>query len=213
MSKTACLVFLISYVLFLIPESSAGIHSCTSNGHVWSCYSSRPVTAEEAGAMVDPAPAGGTVFEFFVTTDFDIVGIHNVIVSPAERLFQAPMSSDVSPPNEVLTPFFPSITADSWITTPGDTVPIGADDYHAPFLTPNSAWFDLDNNGAQSNFKFAQLTFGPQDSLSWRFSFSVGLQDGSRFESYPFDFICPEPSALALAGMCMIGLIVRLPIK
>ncbi len=184
------------FALFSVAQLQAGSVTFSS--------SIRPVTAAEAG---DGAPDGGTVYEFFVTTDLDILSIDRVFVTPAANLYNnVTFGSDVAPPNAALIPVFPSLAADSFITTPGTTSSTGG---ATPFLVPNSAWLDTDSNGAQNNFKFAQLTFGPADAASWTFEGRVNLA-GTAVENFPFAFSAiPEPSSLVLLGSCLVGLALR----
>lgn len=166
--------------------------------------SSRPVTAAEAGGG---APAGGTVFEFFVTTDLDILSIDQVNVVPAASLFQeGVVGSNVEAPNPALIAVFPALAADSFLTTPGTTNTTGGAN---PFLVPDSSWFDTDNNGAVTNFKMGQLTFGPNAAGAWTFAGRVNLA-GTTVENFPFEFSAiPEPSTLAMASLSLIGLAFR----
>lgn len=196
--KTFSLV--IASCLIAAAQATAGTVSFSS--------SSRPVSAAESGAPTDPAPAGGTVFEFFLTSDLDILSIDNVNVEPANQLFQFTLiPSDTTPPNALLAPSFPSITADSFITTPGATQTTGG---ATPFLVPNSSWFDTDSNGAQNNFRFAQLTLPEGVALSFRFVGRVNLAGENSVENFPFEFVgIPEPTSLALASISLIGLVLR----
>jgi hypothetical protein len=165
------------------------------------------VTAAEAGGG---APAGGTVFEFFVTTDLDILSVDQVNVTPGDLLFQETVvGSNVNPPNPALVPVFPALAADSYITTPGTTNTTGGAN---PFLVPDSSWFDTDSNGAQNNFKFAQLTFPAANAGSWSFTGRVNLA-GTTVENFPFSFssgaTIPEPSTMVMGGLSLIGLAFR----
>jgi hypothetical protein len=124
--------------------------------------SARVPTAAEIGGDAALGVAGMMVNEFFVTTSSDILQFDMVDISigPAS-LYQNGTGSDANPPNPAFVVAIPALGADSWITTPtnadnsnnGDTSLAGTG-----FGDPTSAWFDSDNDGPQTSFKFAQLT-------------------------------------------------------
>jgi hypothetical protein len=116
----------------------------------------RTTTAAE---VADGAPAGGTVSNYFITTDADILGIRGVNVSTAVEasLFQHNLGSDSEPPPPPLVAAFPSLGADSWITTPGPTA-IAHGTSGGGFGHADATWFDTTDDGPQTDFQFARLT-------------------------------------------------------
>jgi hypothetical protein len=182
------MVFLLAVLLGCASARGAQVHI--------SLTSSQPTSEAVAGGV----PASLFILGWFATTDADIVAIDQVRVT-LERgvLYQSLLGSNVEPPNPVIAAAFPSLTADSWITTPGPTVLIGAD-------LPSDGlgtWADLTEDGQQTNFKFAQLTVGSAGVFSGRFLFN----GPSGPEAIPFDIpFLPEPSGGLLAAMAVCGL-------
>ena len=72
-------------------------------------------TAAELGS--DATLAGHEVWDFFVSTDTDILQIDQVSIS-AGPLYQHISGSDANPPNPLFLGIIPALGADSWITTP-----------------------------------------------------------------------------------------------
>jgi hypothetical protein len=162
--------------------------------------SMRQVTAAES-TPPENAPAGGKVFSFFVTTDGDILSVGFVDVDSSAPLFQHSVGGNNSPAETPIFMIYPPLGADSWINTPGNTSILGVD--MPGDGTANSAWGDLSNDGPQTNFKFAQLTFPP--GTSWRFRGNVTIAGATGPFSVPFDFV-PEPGSSMLALVGMLGL-------
>jgi hypothetical protein len=151
-------------------------------------------------------PADSVISRYFVTTDADIVSINNVRVSGGP-LFSVPppFGSIAEPPPPEFLPFDRRLVVDSWITTPGPTSLLGPD-------LPGdgtSTWGDLQNDGPQTRFWFAQLTAVPFFTFSGRvglrvggtpvnFDFSLPLPIDVPFEFLP---VIPEPGALGLLAI------------
>ena len=96
---------------------------------------------------------------------------------------------------------FPSLGADSWITTPGaGTSTAGGD-----LGDDNVSWFDTTNDGAVTDFTFARLTtIGPL--LTFRGVISVAGASGP--ELFPFNFGIPEPSSMVFVAVSVASLAV-----
>jgi hypothetical protein len=170
----------------------------------------RASTAAETGAAANPVPAGSKVYTFQITTDSDILAFENVsiVTTPAgAALYQNPFgdAGNANKPNDALIPAFPSLSADSYFDTPGNTSRLGAD------LPGDGAttFGDLDANGPQNNFVFAQLTY-PGDvvgTLNFRASINSTVTPGVPFsQDFSIQFGIPEPASFGLCGFAMIGL-------
>ena len=156
-----------------------------------------------AAAVVSPA-AGGTVIDGFVTTDADILGIRNWMVSPSQGVFNVapPFGSDTAPPDPVLVALNRALEIDSWVTTPGETSAVVAGS-----LTPPPDWLsamdgsftafsDETDDGPQDRFHFTRITFGPGFGGSMAGEIVVAGSAGPEF--YPFSIVVPEPNAAML---------------
>jgi hypothetical protein len=166
----------------------------------------RKVTAAESSAATLPAPANGEVYQFFVTTDSDLLVVYNVLVSgpAASQLFQNDLPTvpnDFPPPIDLAGP---SKSADSFIDTPGTTARLGPD-------LPGdgvTGFGDFDNNGPQTNFQFAQLTVPA--GVGGSFQFTVSILDTTRqgdfyAQSFQFPLVpIPEPAS---ATLLIVGLV------
>jgi hypothetical protein len=150
--------------------------------------------ASAAEIANDASLAGKTVFDFFLTTDGDILSISDVVITlngttNGSRLYQNALNGDVEPPSPAFVAVFPALGVDSWISTPGGTSGAGGG-----FANANSAWFDSDNNGPQNNFHFAGLT--TSDNGSFAFLINIPSDDGQSVVNFPFDFAIVTPVAL-----------------
>jgi hypothetical protein len=176
-----------------------------------------------AAAVADGAPAGAIIYKFYVTTDGDILSVNNLMVIEPRRgvmLYNHPLGDqqNANAPNPAIFPFIPSLTADSWIDTPGLGSRLGPDFPGNGVMTVG----DTTNDGPQTNFQFAQLTFFPvpkgaglsQFPLNGRISIA-GQTPGTIFD-LPFsgnllefyESQClPEPAGwlTALVGMAVFA--------
>lgn len=158
-------------------------------------YSRRAPTIEEQQS--EPTLSAMAVHEFFVTSDADILSVNNVEISGT--LYQDPLGTDTGAPIPPFTELIPSLGADSWITTPGNTSTAGGG-----FSNPRSSWFDSSNDGAVTHFMFARLTSPNLRSFSGR----VSVAGATSVENFEFAApIVPEPASMAMAGMGLIGMI------
>jgi hypothetical protein len=124
---------------------------------------SREVTAAEA---LGGAPAAGLVHEFFVTSTTDILSVNRVnVTSP---LFQHSLGSDSEAPMAELIPASAGLTADSFLTTPGETHTLGAG---LAGTLSDGVWGDFTNDGGQIEFRLGQLTVAETGTFSGAISF------------------------------------------
>jgi hypothetical protein len=132
------------------------------------------------------APTGGDVWKFFVTTDADILSVNRVLISSTAPLYQEapPFGSNVEPPAPEFVALLPSLSADSWISTPGPTQLLGPD---MPGDGDLSLWGDLTNDGPQDHFQFAQLTFPAATFFTFRFGITLAGTNGP--ENFPQFFV------------------------
>jgi hypothetical protein len=94
------------------------------------------------------------------------------------------------------------LEADSWVTTPGATSLLGQE---LPVDGLNTTFGDLTDNGAQTNFQFAQITFAP--GSTWKVKGRVSVAGATGPENFSFEYNIPEPASVALAGLGLIGVI------
>jgi hypothetical protein len=167
-------------------------------------------------AVAAGAPAGGHALRYFVTTDGDILSVNNVQITlhPDAQLFNDPAGDplNANPPNPLLLPFFPALSVDSWITTPGQqTVRLGPD-------LPGdgtTTFGDTTNDGPVTNFQFAQLTIPMGVLLNFTGQISIVDSSGTNVFSQAFSiplplnfddhFCIPEPAIPTLAGFALLG--------
>jgi hypothetical protein len=159
-------VFASNLIAFMASQAGAN----TISAHVEDVLGRSPTLAE-VNAIVDPVPAGARIHRFQVTTDSDILAFENVQIVPCDpRLPPIPLynnrfgdAGNASKPNDALIAAFPSLGADTWFDSPGNTSRLGAD-------LPGdgqTTFGDIDANGPQYNYVFAQIT-----------TYGTGLQGG-----------------------------------
>ncbi|MEQ8209425.1 MAG: PEP-CTERM sorting domain-containing protein [Lacipirellulaceae bacterium] len=161
---------------------------------------SRPASQSE----VDDPGSGGLqadsiVHEFFVTTDGDILRVGDLNIDVA--LYNNPAGSDTMPPNPLFLPVFPSLGADSFITTPGDTATAGGG-----LSDQGASFFDSSNDGPQNNFLFARLTTAPGEGGTFSGVISVAGSAGPEVFPFSFPLGIPEPTSMMLVGLGLVGL-------
>jgi hypothetical protein len=173
---------------------------------------SRSVTSAEATAAANPAPADGDVYQYKVTTDGDILSVGNIKITLEGNatLFQNPLgdASDANKPTAGLEAVFPSITADTWIDTPGAGSRLG------PALPGDGTTTvgDLTSDGAVTDFIFAQLTVPHGTKGTFTGQVSIAGGGGTTVVDQPFSFslgagpIVPEPATLGLSSLAFMGL-------
>jgi hypothetical protein len=180
-----------------------------------------PNPAEISGGV----PAGSHILGFLVTTDGDILSVNNIKITLSNAsLYNHQLGDPASAnsPDPQLIGFFPAVAADTFIDTPGIGVRLGPD-------LPGdgtTTFGDLTNDGPQTNFKFAQLTFIPTTSpedISFTFEGRVSIAGGGGTAVYsqPFNFITtlegltatypftsPEPTTAALGAASLLSVVV-----
>lgn len=167
--------------------------------------SSRAVSAAESGDAGGPS-AASTVYEFFLTSDADILRVGDVFIEGGAALYNNATGSNTAPPNPAFIAVFPSLGADSWITTPG----AGTATAGGSLGDDNASWFDTTNDGPQQNFLFARLTTPGDGPYTFRGVVSAAGAAGP--ETFPFEFTfpgtaIPEPTSAMLFGLGMVGLL------
>jgi hypothetical protein len=146
---------------------------------------SRPVTSGESAGG---APAGGTVHDFFVTSDADLLVLGPVLNF---AVYKHPYNSNHEAPDPELVAMYPAVGASSYLRLPGDTVVLGGG-----FTVPGSGWGDFSNDGPQSQFQFGRLTTTQAGTFSGTF-YVRGAQDPIMI---PFSLALPGPGDGLLAS-------------
>jgi hypothetical protein len=169
---------------------------------------SRNASAAETGAAAQPVPAGSKVYQWQVTTDGDILSISDISISFTNGSFALYQNTFGDPgnankPSAGLDAAFPSITADTWIDTPGVGTRLGPDLPGDGTTTVG----DTTNEGAQNNFIFAQLTLPGNAIGSFKGKVGIAGAGGTTVFTQVFDLPIgiPEPASAALAGFSLIG--------
>lgn len=206
-SRLPSLVLLsIACLVFLFTEGTSQAATFSISGKA------RLLTASEiAGGVPNPQSNPTAVYKYFISTDEDIVSIDDVFIENLgirnDVIYNHPMGQDTGPLSMDIINTFPSLTADSWITTPGNTQIIKSLDFEFPLADGQTAsngtatWFDEDLNGAVDGFQFAQLTV-PYTSF-FKVTGNITLSGGNGISAAPFTIyagcpICPEPSTFFL---------------
>ena len=165
---------------FLCLISIAVLPATSQAATVEFSVSTSPVSAEAEAAG---APAGGTIFDYFVTTDADILSVDQVLVDVSGGSFfqvPPPFGSDTVAPDAAFLNLNRALEADSWITTPGSTNLLGPG---LDMTDGTSTFGDLSNDGPQTDFHFAR--FGMPPDATGTFSARVTVAGASGPESFP----------------------------
>lgn len=166
-----------------------------------------------AAAVGDGAPEG-TSYQFFATTDGDILSINSVVLTTdggALPYNEGTFGSDTEL-NPALVGAFPRLSADSYITTPGDTATAGDANFDALPSAGNATWFDSSDDGAQNNFLFGQVTL--PTGITGQITGVVSIAGATGVFDQPFSLalggtIIPEPTTALLAGLGLVGFAAR----
>jgi len=143
----------------------------------------RAVSAEESGAADQAVPAGD-VYEFFATTDGDVLAVNFVTTTlNGGDFYQNTFGTAGSAPNGALIGTFPALAADSYITTPGATSVLGGG---LP-ADGDDTFGDTSDEGAQTDFKFAQLTIPTGATGVFSGQFDIVGTSGVFSENFSFD--------------------------
>jgi len=156
--------------------------------------------------------------KLFLSSDADILSISHVrVVFPnGGSLFQiaAPLGSNVEPPHPAFIAAFPDLAFDSWLSTPGATSRQGTD-------LPGDGtgeWFDVIDNGPQTNFQWGMLTATAPIDAAFTFTGRINLAGTSGPVIQPFridgqtgEVTIPEPATLGPAGAA--GVILQLAMR
>lgn len=161
-------------------------------------------------AVGDGAPEG-TTYMLFATTPGDILSIGSVILSTSDGSapFNSGLGSDTEAPNPTFVAAFPSLGVDSYITTPGSTASAGDAGFDALPSNGLASWFDTDDNGAQTDFKFGQITL--PEGVTGFLSGNVTFAGQTGPVDLPFNLVLgiPEPTSFVLLGMAVAGTVAR----
>ena len=170
-------------------EASAAVITYTT--------SVRPTTPAE---VTGGAPEGN-VYQYFVTTDADILSVGSFKMDTTSPVYQNAFGTNNDKPSPALVAVFPALAADTYVDTPGNTSILGVD--LPGDGSPNTGFGDLTDNGAQTNFQFAQLTV--PNGTTGRFFGNVTIAGGF---TQAFDFpLIPEPTSIVMAGFGLVGMI------
>jgi hypothetical protein len=150
----------------------------------------------------------GNVYQFFVTTDAEILTIEQVRITgpdgitPLNSLYNNSFGNSLNaePASPALITFAPALAVDSWVSTPGFTSRVGAD-------LPGdgqTTFFFLSNAGPQTNFMFAQLTMPSATRFSFTGVVNIASQGGNFGAPFFFSNL-PEPTSATVAALGLAG--------
>jgi len=190
MKRTFFSALVVSVVGLVVQQSLAEIIIISTNG------AGVPVNA----AQIASGAPSGTVYEFFVDTDGDILSIGNVSIDAP--IYNDAFGLDTGESPFVGTPTFERLQVDSWISTPGVNTAILGDGFPA---SGSSNWSDLSDEGAQAAFQFARLTV--PDGFIGTFSGQVTIAGsvGPFSQQFSLPLGIPEPTTMALGLLGLVG--------
>lgn len=139
---------------------------------------SRPVSPAEIAAGV---PAG-TVIDLFATTQEDMLALG--VRELSGDFFHHELAWDSNVASSALMDLHPTLTADSWFTTPGETLVLGGGFGVKP--NEETLWGDLSRDGPVTDFQFGRLTVPYGSTASINGQFDIRGEYGP--EGYLFDF-------------------------
>jgi hypothetical protein len=190
-------------LLFAVVVCGAALACTAAPADVVFSQGGRFATAAETGAADEPVTAGSFVHQFSVTTTTDIIQFSELIFAFDMPIYQHSLGSDTEAPNPAFVAVFPSLGADSYLTTPGLTAVATPGGLPIPPFTSGNAFFDSTDNGPQSNFRFAQITLPALTSGTFAGNIRVASDDGESVVTLPFSFTItavPEASAFLMLG-------------
>jgi len=155
-----------------------------------------------ASVDVEPELADAATFDLFVDTLSDILVFSLELNVTTGTLYDVPKTG-FTLPLPALLPAFPTLKPDTYFTTPGSTAVAGAIG-----VNPSGqrfTFFDVDDNGPQTDFKFGQVTLIPNDEGFAEATLSGTLQTRADptpiFDEFQYTFQItpvPEPGSLTL---------------
>ncbi len=169
----------------------------------------RAPSPSEQSAADEPVPQNSTIYSLRVVTDSDIISISEVrIVLGSGNLYNHSLGDpqNANSPIPAFIAVFPSLSADSYFDTPGQTTRTGPD---LPGVG-TTTFSDTTNDFAPFQFQFAQLTVVNGHTVP-AFHFTINTQDTanpSAVYSKHFDIVWAEPTSAALSLSPMLALVV-----
>jgi len=157
---------------------------------------------------------GSITTNVFATTTGDIVSLEKLTLTMENGLIfnlGAPFGRDISDACPDFCSFEPLAEADSYVTTPGSTFPLGTPPpYIRPDGMPINTWADTSDDGPQDNFQIARITLQPSDGRGLMQGTLQFVNQAGNLEPMPFSVVIgvPEPASAVLsliAGLVMLG--------
>lgn len=199
-SMFACLAILI------VAEVATAQPALTIRGDGNGLTFSGAVRAIDAGALAaDPSLEGAWTFDLTVDGLADVASLGD-ITSVTARLnlhagsfYNVPVTSagiDSGPQTPEVVAFFPVLAADSFVTTPGESMLVGND-----WQGAGTYVFSRTESLPPTRFQFGQITFIPHASegLSAKLTGSIGTAGSTSRQAHEFDYtfgVEPPPPPL-----------------
>jgi hypothetical protein len=159
------------------------------------------IVRDATQAEIDGGVAAGSVVnQFFLTSTADILSVNDVSIelSSGSIFNDVALGTDDAAPNPAFVAVFPQLAADSFITTPGATALLGESISSTSW---SGTWGDTSDEGAQTDFLFAQITTTGDAVGTYSFDISFAGATGPEEVNVSGAFPVPEPSSLALLGL------------